>query len=86
MAGRPRTQRADRLAFNMLRDLHEHGPQTISELLDRQLCGPALWEQMAQWEHAASRMAVRTLLCGYGVRLGVDGRLHPPPRQRRRAA
>ena len=86
MAGRRRTRRAEVLAFRMLKDLHEHGPMPIDKLLDRQLCGPALWLRMEPWERAASRMAIRTLIREYDVRLDVDGRLWPPPRQRRRAA
>ena len=41
MAGRKRTRRAELIAFCALKSLHENGPQTISELLDQQLCGPS---------------------------------------------
>ena len=86
MPGRRRTRRAEVLAFNMLRDLHEHGPMPIDKLLDRQLSGPVLWMLMEPWEQAAVRMAIRALLRDYHVRLDIHGRLYPPPRQRRRAA
>jgi len=86
MAGRPRTRRAESLALGIAIDLRDHGPATIAELLDRRMCGPSAWGQMAQWEQAASRMAIRILHERYGARLDVDGRLYLPPRQRRTAA
>jgi hypothetical protein len=86
MAGRPRSQRAQRLALSMALDLRRNGPARIEQLLDRRGHGPEQWDIMGRWEQAAARMAIRELLHRHGARLGPDGYLYMPRRGRRRRA
>jgi hypothetical protein len=82
MAGRPRTRRAEWLAFTMALDL-ELGPARIEALLDR--CGYR--QRGLGWlphqEQVVVRMAIARLIRVHGVHLRPDGFLELPPRSRR---
>ena len=70
MTGRPRRQRAERLAGYMAVQLRDRGPQHVSTLLDEYACSPNWWQEMAPWERAASEDGDRPadLLLGRSAR------------------
>jgi hypothetical protein len=74
MAGRPRTRRARAIAELVIVQLERGGVgcYRIDDLLTRALHGPRDWPQMAQWEKAATRMALRDLAADPRV-VPIDG-------------
>ena len=62
MAGRPRTRRARWIVQQVIAQLERGGvANRMDRLFARTLHGPEHWADMAQWEKAATRMALRDL-------------------------